>query len=110
MKVALAAMMAVARGSVAHADTSVLLIRGMAPTFGGGSVPKMIGLKYEAPADAQAAAALLTRIETVAGQICTDTAGGKSENLAERVAKCKETAVHMAVKDVSSPALSALAQ
>jgi hypothetical protein len=108
MKLFLAAVVAASLGSVAYADSSIVLVRGMAPTMGGGTEHKQIGLKYEkpAPGDAKAAAALLANIGKAAEMVCTLR---KSGVLAERIAKCTEKSVALAVKDIDSPDLTAAA-
>lgn len=107
------AVMAVSAAVFAFAANAqdLLLVRGFAPTLGGETVQRQVGIKMADlnPADKAGAATLYARIAHAADVVCSGGVGGKSALLATKVERCRTEAIARAVKDIDTAELKAVA-
>lgn len=112
MKKVLAAMAVSAAAFAFGANAQdILLVHGFAPTLGGETVQRQVGLKVTSinPADKAGAAELFARIKRAADVVCAGGIGGKSDLLAAKVEKCRQETIALAVREVGSAELTAAA-
>lgn len=93
--------------SQAATASDVLILHGMAPSFGNETVSRQVGIRTDDvnPAEPTGAATLMARIRHGADVVCSGAIRMNPEKYAEKIAACRTKVIAQAVHDVGTPAI-----